>query len=99
MVKGLTMIRSFSDDEAEKIWNGERSRKLPAAVQQRAFRRLKLIDAAVNLADLALPPSNRLHALAEDREGQHSVSINMKWRICFVWRDGGAEHVEITDYH
>jgi toxin HigB-1 len=99
MVKGITMIRSFNDDEAEKIWNGERSRKLPAEIQQRAFRRLQWIDAAVDLADLAVPPSNRLHALTEEREGQHSISINMKWRICFVWRDGGAEHVEITDYH
>lgn len=93
------MIRSFKDAEAEKIWNGERSRKLPADIQQRAFRRLQLIDAAVELAELAVPPSNRLHALTEDREGQHSVSINMKWRICFVWRDGGADHVEIADYH
>jgi proteic killer suppression protein len=99
MVKGLTMIRSFKDEEAEKIWNGERSRKLPAQIQQRAFRRLQWIDSAVDLADLAVPPSNRLHALTDDREGQHSVSINMKWRICFVWRDGGAEHVEIADYH
>lgn len=66
------MIRSFKDEEAEKIWNGYISRKLPADIQPRAFRRLKLVDAAIDLADLALPPSNRLHALSGDREGQHS---------------------------
>jgi toxin HigB-1 len=99
LVERGAMIRSFNDEEAEKIWNGQRSRKLPAEIQQRAFNRLKLIDAAVDLADLAVPASNRLHPLIGDREGQHSVSINMKWRICFAWRDGGADHVEITDYH
>lgn len=93
------MIRSFKDSEAQKIWNGESSRKLPVDIQQRAFRRLKFVDAAVDLTDLAVPPSNRLHALSGNREGQHSVSINMKWRICFVWRDGGADDVEIIDYH
>jgi proteic killer suppression protein len=93
------MIRTFADTEAETIWNGERSRKLPADIQQRALRRLKLLDAAAELSDLASPPSNRLHALEGDRAGQHSISINMKWRICFVWRDGGADGVEITDYH
>ena len=92
------MIRSFKGD-AEIIWNGERSRKLPFEIQQRAYRRLQWPDAAAELADLALPPSNRLHALAGEREGQHSISISMKWRICFVWRNGGAEHVEITDCH
>ena len=93
------MIRTFADEETETIWNGERSRKLPAEIQKRARRRLRLLDAAGELAELAIPPSNRLHALSEDREGQHSISINMKWRICFVWRDGGADDVEITDYH
>ncbi len=93
------MIRGFADPETERIWNGERSRKLPHDIQGRAFKLLKLIDAAEALADLAIPPSNRLHALKDDRAGQHSVSINMKYRICFVWRDGGADDVEITDYH
>lgn len=93
------MIRSFADKETEKIWNGEASRKLPADIQQRAFRRLKMLDAATNLDDLKSPPSNRFHALIDDRAGQHSISINMKWRICFVWKDGDAYDVEITDYH
>ena len=93
------MIRSFADPETEHIWNGERSRALPADIQQRAFRKLALIDAATALPDLQNPPSNRLHALTGDRAGQHSISINMKWRICFVWKDGDAHDVEITDYH
>jgi proteic killer suppression protein len=93
------MIRSFADPETESIWNGERSRKLPQDIQNRALKLLFLIEAAEELSDLASPPGNRLHALKDDRAGQHSVSINMQYRICFVWRDGGADHVEITDYH
>lgn len=93
------MIRSFAEPETERIWIGERSRKLPLDMQERAYLRLKMIDAADTLDDLRFPPSNRLHALKDDRAGQHSVSINMKWRICFVWRNGGADGVEITDYH
>lgn len=92
------MIRSFLG-EAECIWDGSRSRKLPAEIQDRALIRLKMLDAAETLEDLRNPPSNRLHALTGDRAGQHSISINMQWRICFVWRDGGADGVEITDYH
>lgn len=93
------MIRSFKDTNSERIWLGKRSRLLPGDIQDRAFARLKMIDAADSLDDLRFPPSNRLHALVDDRMGQHSISINMKWRICFVWRNGGADGVEITDYH
>lgn len=93
------MIRSFADPETEGIWNGERSRKLPPDIQQRALRKLAMIDAAVDLDDLKSPPSNGLHDLKRDRLGQHAISINKKWRICFVWKDGDAYDVEITDYH
>ncbi len=93
------MIRSFADPETERIWNGQRSRRLPPEVQQRAFRKLVLIDAATCYSDLQTPPSNRLHPLKEDRAGQLSISINMQFRICFVWKDGDAYDVEITDYH
>jgi proteic killer suppression protein len=93
------MIRSFADKETEPIFNGKRSRKLPADMQDRAFIRLQMLDAADFLDDLRNPPSNRFHALIGDRAGQHSISINMQWRICFVWRNGGADGVEITDYH
>jgi len=93
------MIRSFADAETERIWNGNRSRRLPADIQDRALKKLRSINRAKALDDLKNPPGNRLHALTGDREGQHSISINMQWRICFVWRDGGADGVEITDYH
>ncbi|HEX8653687.1 MAG TPA: type II toxin-antitoxin system RelE/ParE family toxin [Allosphingosinicella sp.] len=93
------MIRSFAEKETERIWNGDRSRKLPYDIQDRALIRLRMLNQAESLDDLRNPPSNRLHALKDDRAGQHSISINMQWRICFVWRDGGVEGVEITDYH
>jgi len=93
------MIRTFADDETETIWNGERSRKLPPDIQDRALVRLRMLNRAETLEDLRNPPGKRLHALTGDRAGQHSISINKQWRICFVWRDGGADGVEITDYH
>ena len=92
-------IRGFADSETERIWSGERSRKLPHDIQDRALVRLRMLNQAETLDDLRNPPSNRLHALRDDRAGQHSISINKQWRICFVWRDGGADDVEITDYH
>ncbi|CDO37865.1 Plasmid maintenance system killer (fragment) [Novosphingobium sp. KN65.2] len=58
-----------------------------------------MLEAAVNLDDLRSPPGNRLEALSDDREGQHSIRINGQWRICFVWADNGPEDVEIVDYH
>ncbi|MDX5985771.1 type II toxin-antitoxin system RelE/ParE family toxin [Sphingomonas echinoides] len=93
------MIRSFADTETERIWKRDRSRKLPPDIQQRAMRRLTLLDAALSLEELGNLPGNRLHALKDDRAGQHSISINDQWRICFVWKDGDAYDVEITDYH
>lgn len=93
------MIQSFATKETERVWLGRASRKLPAAIQQRALAKLNMIDAAETLDDLKLPPSNRLHELKDDRDGQHSISINMKWRICFRWNNGNAYDVEIVDYH
>jgi proteic killer suppression protein len=93
------MIRSFADRETELIWNGKRSRKLPPDMQDRALDKLRLLNRAKSLDDLRNPPSNRLHELKGDRAGQHSISINMQWRICFFWKDGGANRVEIVDYH
>jgi toxin HigB-1 len=69
------------------------------AISSVAFRKLDMLEAATGLADLRSPPGNRLEALRGDREGQHSIRINDQWRLCFVWRDGGAEQVEIVDYH
>lgn len=93
------MIETFADKETERLWCGRRNRKLPPDIQRRALIKLAMIDAAESLDDLKLPPSNRLHALSGDRVGQHSVSINAQWRICFRWKGGNAYDVEIVDYH
>lgn len=93
------MIANFANKETERIWDGNRSRKLPPDIQSRALIKLAMIDAADFLDDLRNPPSNRLHALTGDRAGQHSVSINRQWRICFIWKGGNAHDVEIVDYH
>ena len=93
------MIRSFHDADTERVFKRQFVRKFPHDIQQRAFKRLNAIDAAVKLEDLRLPPSNQLEALKGDRKGQHSIRINDQWRICFVWRSGHAEQVGIVDYH
>lgn len=93
------MIVTFADKETERIWNGLRSRKLPPDIQVRARTKLAMLDAAESLEDLKNPPSNGLHDLKRDRLGQHAISINKQWRICFVWKDGHAHDVEIADYH
>jgi toxin HigB-1 len=93
------MIVSFRDAETEKIWLGLRSRRLPPTIQSVALRKLRLINAARRLEDLRLPPANRLESLKGDRAGQWSIRINDQWRICFRWTQGGAEGVEIVDYH
>ncbi|CAM5341750.1 type II toxin-antitoxin system RelE/ParE family toxin [Rhodanobacter lindaniclasticus] len=93
------MIRTFADKEAEKIWHGTQSRKLPANIQQVARRKLRMLNNAATLDDLRVPPANRLEALKGDRRGQHSIRINNQWRICFQWNDGDAVDVEIVDYH
>jgi proteic killer suppression protein len=67
--------------------------------QRAAYRKLLIVDAAETLEDLSVPPGNRLERLAGDRRGQHSIRINGQWRICFYWRNGDANEVEITDYH
>jgi proteic killer suppression protein len=93
------MIRSFADRDTELIWSGVRSRRLPGSIQSTALRKLRLLNQSRRLEDLRVPPGNRLEALHGDRAGQHSIRINEQWRICFVFRDGGADDVEIVDYH
>ena len=93
------MIVSFRDRETEKIWSGLRSRRLPGDIQATALRKLRLINVAKRLDDLKVPPGNRLEPLKADRSGQWSIRINDQWRICFRWTEGGAEDVEIVDYH
>jgi proteic killer suppression protein len=93
------MIKSCKDKETEKIFARQRSRKLPQDIQQVAYRKLRMLNNAVHLNDLRIPPANRLEKLSGDREGQHSIRINDQWRIFFDWSDGDAFHVEIVDYH
>ena len=93
------MIRSFRDRETEKVFNREPSRRWSRDLQRVARRKLLMLDAAETLADLRVPPGNRLEKLSGDREGQYSIRINDQWRICFLWAEGDAHDVEITDYH
>lgn len=93
------MIASFADEEAEKIFRGRVSRKLPPAIQRTARRKLLYMEDAVDLRDLRSPPGNRLELLHGDRAGQYSIRINEQWRICFYWQDGRAHQVKIEDYH
>ena len=93
------MIKSFADKETQQLYVTGKSKRLPPDLAKRALRRLEYIDLANDLGDLKVPPSNRLHALWGDREGQFSISINDQWRICFRFVDSDAYDVEITDYH
>ena len=93
------MIKSFADEDTEAVFRGERPRQLPPSILRSAARKLLVIHAAGSLTDLAKPPGNRLEKLKSRRLGQHSIRVNEQWRICFVWRDGDAFEVEVTDYH
>ena len=93
------MIKTWADAEAERLFNLHRSRKLPTDLQRIALRKLRMVDAAVSLEDLTVPPANRLEKLKGDRAGQWSIRINDQWRICFTWRAADAYDVEIVDYH
>ena len=91
------MIRSFRDAETEQVFLGIRSRRFQA-IEKTAIRKLFQLHAARTLYDLRAP-GNSLEALKGDRAGQHSIRINDRYRLCFVWEDGDADQVEITDYH
>lgn len=93
------MIKSFADKRTEDFWGTGRSKGVPANLQRVALRKLVMLDDAVILEDLKAPPGNRLETLKGDRKGQHSIRINNQFRVCFAWRDGGADDVEIVDYH
>lgn len=93
------MIKSIADRETERIFARDFSRRLPVDVQQVAYRKLRMLNNALTLADRRIPPANRLEKLSGDRSGQHSIRINERWRICFEWRGGDAYMVEIVDYH
>lgn len=93
------MIRSFGNKYTERIWHEEYVKGIDRNVQRVTLRRLELIHAARDVGDLRIPPGNRLERLIGDRRGQYSIRVNDQWRICFVWKDGGAHDVELVDYH
>ena len=93
------MIKSFRCKNTEKLFQRQSVSRFPSEIRRNALRKLLLLDAAERLADLKIPPGNRLEKLAGDRQGQHSIRINDQWRICFRWHQGDAYDVEITDYH
>ena len=93
------MIKNFKDTETQKIYQRQRSRKLPSNIQQVALRKLRMINNSISINDLRVPPANRLEKLSGNRAGQWSIRINDQWRICFRWEGSDALDVEITDYH
>ncbi len=96
------MIRNFKDKRTEDIYHGRSSketRSFPQMLLKSARRKLDLIKGTERLDDLKVPPGNRLHKLTGDLKGFWSISINDQWRIIFLWEDGDALDVEITDYH
>lgn len=93
------MIKSFADKETKRVFGREFSKKLPSDIQQIARRKLEVLDAADNINDLRVQPSNHLEKLKGDRSEMYSIRINDQWRICFEWRGEDAYEVEIVDYH
>ena len=93
------MIVEFSCKETEKVWHGEKTRKWSSQIVKTTLRKLFMLNAAHDLNDLIIPPSNKLHALKGNLKDYHSISINMHWRIIFLWNGGQIKSVRITDYH
>lgn len=93
------MIKTFKCKETEQIYNQQFSKKLPAAIQKIALRKLIMMDNATNIQDLKVPPSNHLEKLSGDRAGQYSIRINDQYRICFTMDNNDIHNVEIVDYH
>ncbi len=93
------MIIAFGSSETEKIWNGERVKKLSKQIQEVGRRKLRMINNSNDLADLRIPPANRLEKLSGKLKHFYSIRINDQWRIIFKWNAGNASEVEIFDYH
>jgi len=93
------MIKTFADRRTRDLFTMGTAKRFPPDVAGRAARKLEYVHLAVSLDDLKVPPGNRLHALKDDREGQHAIAVNDQWRICFRFIDGDAYDVEVCDYH
>jgi toxin HigB-1 len=93
------MIAGFRDADTERLWATGRCRLLPAHLNRHALKKLYILNAALALENLSIPPGNRLEKLRRDRVGRHSIRINDQYRVCFIWRDGNAHDVEVVDYH
>ena len=93
------MIKTFADKRTKDLYETGNAKRFPSDVARRAARKLEYVDLATAPEDLRTPPGNRLHALEGDRKGQHAISINDQWRICFRFEDGDAYDVEVCDYH
>jgi proteic killer suppression protein len=93
------MIQSFKCNETAKIFDTGFSRKFPASIIKSAIIRLAMLNRSGKLNDLKIPPSNQLEKLSGDREGQYSIRIKNKYRICFKWDKNNSHDVEIVDYH
>jgi proteic killer suppression protein len=93
------MIKTFADRHTQELYATGKSKRFPQGIAKRAMRKLEYVDLASCLADLMVPPGNRLHELRRDRKGQYSIAVNDQWRICFRFVDGDAYAVEVADYH
>jgi toxin HigB-1 len=93
------VIVSFRDADTELLWKKGKSRRIPANIRRVAVRKLAILNAAIELENLRVPPGNHLEELQFERKGQHSIRVNDQYRVCFVWRNGNAYDVEVVDYH
>lgn len=93
------MIKTFADKRTRDLFLNGTAKRFPSDIAVRARRKLEYVDLAARIDDLRVPPGNRLHALKDNRKGQHSISINDQWRVCFRFVDGDAYDVEVCDYH
>ena len=87
------------DKATQRVWHEEYVRSLDQSLQRAVLRKLELLHAAADVEDLRIPPGNRLERLTGDRRGQYSIRVNAQWRLCFTWHEGGADDVELVDYH
>ena len=95
----VIMIVNFGDKNTEKIWRGETVKKIPLGIQKTGRRKLRMINNSQDVVDLRIPPSNRLEKLKGKLKDFHSIRINVRWRIIFIWKNNNAEQVQIIDYH